>query len=349
MAIKKEFLDYCRINASESTMKKIEAKYNHIENYFEDKINKLTIKDIHNFLRHLNEQGFKIHTQNDIKKILKRFLKWRYKDYRERFNNFDDIKSKKHDNKKQDLLNKDEIEKVLRACNSVKHTALINLLWESGARPSETLGLKWKDFEEDSKTITIYSSKNNTTRKIPLNKSIITLKDWKQKYSVSNPTKEDLIFPSQTDYKKPMSTQAVSQYIRNLLRKTLNKNHSAYSIRHTRCNIWFNSGMNAKDYEYVADHSYVIALEYYQQSDMKRLAKKFDEIYNIKELTPEEKEEIKKLREENKKIKKDFKDFTTKAVPEIIEQEVQKAMDTFKSYQKEYRKLTKEKLNKQTK
>ena len=81
--------------------------------------------------------------------------------------------------------------------------------------------------------------------------------------------------------------------------KVLDRKISPYTIRHTRCNIWFNSGMNAKDYELVADHTYSVAMKYYQQSNKERLQKKFDEIYNIKELTPEEKNKIRELEKRN--------------------------------------------------
>jgi len=310
MKEKEDFIKYCSINAGKSTLLKYERNFKHVEDFFKGKYDNLKMIDVQNFLINLNEKGLKINTQNDIKKVFRRFLRWKYKDWEKRFNSFYDVKLKKTDERKLDLLNPLEVESLLRGCNSIRHIALINLLWESGARPNEILRLKFKDYNENKKILTLYSSKNNTTREIPLNNSIFTLLDWKQKYYTSNPKESDLIFPND-------NVQSICQYIKDLGKRVLKKTISPYSLRHTRCNIWFNSGMNPKDYEYVADHSHQVAMKFYQQSDTKRITDKFNEIYNLKELSPEEKSEIHELKKERGRLKKMVVDYIEGTNPRL--------------------------------
>ena len=66
--------------------------------------------------------------------------------------------------------------------------------------------------------------------------------------------------------------------------------------------------MNPKDYELVADHTHEVAMRYYQQSNKDRLNEKFNEIYDIKELTEEEKGELEKIKKELDELKKSLKE-----------------------------------------
>lgn len=294
----KGFIEYCSMNAKKPTLTKIKRKVEIITEFYKGKINNLDLKELQRFLVFLNASNYAGVTINDTHKVLRRFLKWKYKDYQKRFNNFEDIKPKRVQQTKQDLLSADDIEKLIRGCKTIMHTAIINLLYESGIRPNELLRLKWKNFDKDKRKIKVFSSKNNTTRIIPLNTSALSLNDWRQKYSFKDIRQDDYIFPSPNNREKSLTIQSISQYIHLLGKNILKKDISPYTFRHTRCNIWFNSGMNPKDYELVADHSFEVAMQYYQQSNEERLTKKFEEIYNIKELTPEEKDEIKSLKEQ---------------------------------------------------
>ena len=113
------FLKYCGITACESSLKKIHSKIIQIADVLDKSLLEINLTDIREFLRLLNFSGRATETQNDLKKTLKRFLRWQYKDWSERFDGFKDVKTKNGENHKKinssTLLTDDEIKKLIRA------------------------------------------------------------------------------------------------------------------------------------------------------------------------------------------------------------------------------------------
>ena len=96
-----EFLDYCRITAGESTIRKIENAIIQIADALQKPLDELNLKDVRAFLSLLNRSNKAAETKNDIKKTLRRFLRWLYKDWSDRFDAFKDIKTTNGVNEKR--------------------------------------------------------------------------------------------------------------------------------------------------------------------------------------------------------------------------------------------------------
>ena len=216
------FLKYCGITACESSLKKIHSKIIQIADVLDKSLFEINLTDIREFLRLLNLSGRAIETQNDLKKTLKRFLRWQYKDWSERFDDFKDVKTKNGENHKKinssTLLTDDEIKKLIRAADSLRYKALIVLTAESAGRPEEIRNLTWENvlFKKNSVEVNLFSSKTKRSRVLPLKESLVHLKRWKNEFPYENIKGTDFVFPSPKNRNKPLSGQAFSTFIRQL-------------------------------------------------------------------------------------------------------------------------------------
>ena len=294
------YIQYCRTEAGKTTLQKYLNKIIQIAYVIEKPLDSLTLDDVNNFLVILNLSDRTTDTRNDIKKTLKRFLKWKYENWNKRFKELKDIRQKKKGSNEKlsmkDLLTKEELEALIRSAESLRYKALIMLMFESACRPEECLKLKWKDIDFQNKEVSLNSSKTKEARVIPLNESIIHLKRYNQEYPFPNVKESDLIFSSLNDRSKPISNQAVNDYLKKLSERTIKKPLYPYIFRHTRLQE-IRSKLSVEAYEKIAGHSIETALEHYGHLDIKEAKEEMlNKIYHIEELTPTEKNEIKKLR-----------------------------------------------------
>lgn len=79
----------------------------------------------------------------------------------------------------EDLLTREEIKKLMQACNHTRNQAIVSTLYESGARSQELLGLKVKTvvFDKQGGVITL-KGKGKRQRRIRLVESIPYLQAW---------------------------------------------------------------------------------------------------------------------------------------------------------------------------
>lgn len=147
--------------------------------------------------------------QNDIKKFLtdKKIVKLsnksknlyilvikKYLKYFERENlldNFKKYKEKKNELNKNELINREELDKILDICNT-KKKAMLMVLYEAGLRRKELVNIEYKDvvFEKDFINLYIRESKSKG-RNIPLIESIPYLKEY---FAENKFAPEDKIF-----------------------------------------------------------------------------------------------------------------------------------------------------------
>jgi integrase/recombinase XerD len=296
-----KFLDYCRITAGEGSIKKISSKIIQIADTIEKDLNKITLEDLREFLRLLNQSNLSVDTSNDTKKVLKRFLKWKYEDWNKRFKGFEDIKQKRKPTKdklsKGDLLTPEEIETLIRHSPGLREKALIMVLFETAGRPEEIYKLKWKHINFENKEMKLSSAKTGDTRNVVINQSVNRLKLYKQEYPYENVKAEDYVFPSLKGRDKPIDAYETTYLLRTLGKKYLNKKVFPYLFRHTRLNS-IRKKLSPDVYQKFAGHSIDVALSHYSHIDNDDVREEmFERIYNIEELTKEDKEELKKLKD----------------------------------------------------
>ena len=151
----------------------------------------------------LNKSERSTETKNDIKKAVKRFLKWKYKDWSERFFELRDIKTSDGTNHQKlnssTILTADELQMIVNSIESLKYKALILLMFESAGRPEEILKLRWSDINLGRGDVTLYSSKTKKTRVNPISESLNHLRRYREECFCPPAKANDLVFPNPKD------------------------------------------------------------------------------------------------------------------------------------------------------
>ncbi|MEN7982366.1 MAG: tyrosine-type recombinase/integrase [Nanoarchaeota archaeon] len=319
----RKFKDYVLISACEQRSEEAIREVLRFKRITDKPFNKVKLEDLRYFLKELKQSNFADHTKNKIKDFVNRFLKWNFKDWSERFNEFDDIKINSDAQRKKEitdkqLLSEKDIKKLLDAEPSLYWKTFLMTQAEGFLRTKECRELKWSqiDFEDDGFTTLNIPSKKNQTGTTKINPVVIKiagrflkeLKEQQRKYEI----KTEWVFPSPKNANKPIS-KSVNLWFNNLCKNTLGRSANNYLLRHsggTRLQEKVRKGELSKDNavqfmrhsEKMFDKSY----SHMSRDDIKQLIKK--QIYNTKELTKEDIDEIKKLKEiqeeQNKKIEK---------------------------------------------
>ena len=287
----KDFLEYCGISATKSTLMKISNKIVYIDNYYKGKINNLQLKDVHKFLSDLNKKGYAPSTKNDFIKVFKRFLKWKYKDWNLRFDELKDLKANSKDQRnlsKEDLLTQDEMQLIINSTDSIKYKTIFLLFQETAGRPEELLKLKWKDINMDKGEVKLHSSKTGNIRTIPIHNTLAHLQRYKMECFYTTPRADDKVFG--------ITSQAVNNHLA-MIEKELNFS------KHLYCYLWRHSiltrmikELSPKVYEMYSGHNLETGMKIYAHLDNDDLRQELnDKIYHIEAITKEDNEKIKKL------------------------------------------------------
>jgi len=336
------FIEECSINAGVDKLKKIERCIIQFYDIIEKDLDKINKKDVDSFLILLNHSDRSFWYKNEIKIYLKRFLLWKYKD-------LDMIKNIKLDSKRlneekvneNNLLTKEDIDKLLRVAERLREKVMIIMLFETGCRPQELLNLKWKNikFEDGYADVSLFSTKTEKSRTIPVKKSVVHLKRWNQEYCYPNVKPDDLLFPSPFNRKKPISTTALNGILKRLGKKAkLNKDIWTYLFRHTRCTELYEE-LPQQICEKLFGHKNMAQI-YAHISNKKAGKKMLDKIYNVEEITPEQKNkydiEIEELKKITSKLNGDFLSLLKNPnVTKMISEEESKKMNVNKISKKE--------------
>ena len=135
-------------------------------------------------------QALEANTQHDYIRILKMFLTWlhenevvvlpmdKIKKIKAPTQNFETTSP-------DEILTKEEIEKLLLGCMTSRDRAVIGLLYESGCRVAEIARLRWKDIQFDEYGIRLYIDDQKTDKKRYSRITMMTqyLSQWRNDYN----------------------------------------------------------------------------------------------------------------------------------------------------------------------
>lgn len=198
-----------------------------------------------------NQRGrpFKQNTIHDHIILLKRFLLWMiengYPDLPEQ--KIRKIKPPAVDTKTKStdkLLSPDEVEALLRACQTSRDRALIAVLYESGCRIGELARLTWSQvrFDAYGAVVTVDDTKCHTQRYVRLVMARSYLATWRNDYPF-DPEGDALVFV--THQRNPLNHGMVSSQLNRLARRAgIAKKVHAHIFRHSRITHLINQGMN---------------------------------------------------------------------------------------------------------
>jgi len=307
-----DFLDYCKITACASSLIKIKAKITIVAKTIKKDLRSLDLETTREFLGALNHSDLAISTKNDIKKTLKRFIRWKFKNWNRDFEELKDLRltNTKFESRKltkKDLLTSEEMNFLVKSIDSLKYKTLLILLGETACRPEEVLKLKWKDIDFNTRELKLSSSKTGMDRTIPLNEGIEHLKRYETEGFTELPLQDSYIFPNIKSKSGHLSVVGLNEFLDRLQRTThFKKNLYPYLWRHSVLSQRIKK-LSGKTYEMFAGHSLEMGMRTYAHLDTEDLRQELNErVYDIVELKPNERAELSKLKEDVEKQNKKF-------------------------------------------
>lgn len=118
-------------------------------------------------------------TKSHYKRALKRFYKWKNGgEYPKKVGWITTTLKRRNSKLPEKLLTEDDVRKLTEAAQNARDRALVALLWETGARISEVLGLQVDSFEERENGKKIVINGKTGPRRLPLIESIPHVNRW---------------------------------------------------------------------------------------------------------------------------------------------------------------------------
>ena len=287
----------------------------------EKELDKITLKDLRDYLGLLNSSNKTQSTRNEFKHTIKRFLRNHFKDWSKRFNNLEDIKLRMGMNEEKinsdTILNKEDVDKIMKAEKKLFWKAFFISLYESGLRPIELRTLTWNrikfDVEDDLSEINIYATKTSKARSVYVKEATFFLKRLKEE------SDSDLVFPSTRDKTKPMGKEYPAMWLKRISLRVLGRQVYPYILRHSRATeLYTNADIPDKTAQKFLGHSKSMGDVYTHLSnkDVKEAMSKT--IYKQREIiTPQENNKIKKLEKEMANMKKTLNDFISGKISHV--------------------------------
>ena len=144
------------------------------------------------------------------------------------------IKRKRSERLSEQMLTEDDIKKLIDVCNTSRDRALIAVLYESGCRAGELLGMKLKDVSKDQYGFKIVVDGKTGMRKVRLLSSAPYLIEWLNEH----PKKETLdshLWVSQRGRGNYLEYVGFLQFCRRIrLRAGITKACNPHAFRHSR-------------------------------------------------------------------------------------------------------------------
>lgn len=311
--ILEDFLKICSTNASEQRVNtKIKTYILQMYDIIEKPFSEWDFKGIREVTILLNASEKAEWTKNDIKKILRRFLRHLFKRKPELDDMLELIKCKSDSEafnhsriNENTLIDEHELEKILKRCSTYKQKAILALLFEGALRPQELRFLRWSDVKIDFEvgSVTVFSNKTRKSRTIPIKDSVYHLRQWKQNFEFTDVKGEDYIFPNPRDRTKPLSNNALPVMFKRLSQKAgIDKNIFPYLLRHSRLTK-VSQELPAHLESKFAGHSIKQSQMYVHLSsdDVRRAM--VEKVFKVKDISPENKhkleQDIEEIRRQN--------------------------------------------------
>lgn len=256
MDLTRKFLDHLGVvkNASEHTIRAYSIDLADFKK-FECTWDK---KGIRQFLAHLYEN--KASHKTIMRKIstLRSFFKYLFKEGIIQENPMNEIDSPKKIKKLPVAITYEQIEILFQKPDlttylGLRDRCMMELLYSSGIRLSELVGLNHRDFNAKGLVLNIFG-KGKKQRIVPITKSAA---GWLKKY-LEDPEREevdlDAIFLNR--WGKRLSARSVDRHFQSYLKASgLSQKITPHTIRHTIATHWLEKGMDLKTIQTILGHS----------------------------------------------------------------------------------------------
>ena len=203
-----------------------------------------------------------------VRECLSTFFRWLYaEEYIERDPTLP-IKRIKYEKKPVQALTEEELETVRRACKTLKEKAIVEVLYSTGCRVSELVGIKRSDIDWHEKTILLFG-KGKKYRTGFLNiRAEFALKD----YLNSRDDDNEYVFVSDRKPHNQIHKCGVEKIIRNIAARTnIEKKITCHVFRHSTATLMLQRGAAIEDVKEILGHEQINTTLIYAQHTMEHI------------------------------------------------------------------------------
>ncbi|MEM1532111.1 MAG: tyrosine-type recombinase/integrase [Nitrososphaerota archaeon] len=214
-----------------------------------DKVNE---SDVRAALSSLEEKGYSDWTKHDYKVAVRRFYKWLRDNDNPPEVSWIKIKSYGKCKLPEELLTEEEVKLMASKATNLRDKAFVLVLYESGARIGEMLGLKIKNVTFDEYGAAIIVSGKTGMRRIRIVASAPMLAEWLDNHPLRNDPDAPLWIGLWTkNYLKPLDYPAVAKMLKTLAKRAgIKKRIYPHLFRHSRASHLANILTEAQMKEY---------------------------------------------------------------------------------------------------
>ena len=216
------FVKYVSISSSNRTrLENNRRSLTHLRVIVNKDFTHIELEDLRSYLTLLNYSHLTNASRNEIKATIKRFLRWKFKDWSSRFDELRDLKLVTGRNESKinasTILKEEEVERIVRTETRLHWKAFFLALYETGFRPKEIRTLRWSNItfnvRRNVSRIHILATKTSRARSAFVNGATHFLQEHR-KMQVDSPN--DYVFPAPRDPSKPVGKDIVSKWLRGL-------------------------------------------------------------------------------------------------------------------------------------
>ena len=235
-----DFCSHCRLQGlSNLRILFYLNRFWNIARYAQKNFDKMDKRNIEELVTRIQNNDYSPRTVADYLTAIKTFWKWlegKDETYPEKVTWI----KPKHNNRKaklpEELLTKDDIDKLVNAATNVRDKALISMLYDSGCRIGELLTLKIKHVEFDSNGAVMIVDGKTGQRRVRIIHSTPRLMNWLEHHPArSNP--ETFLFVSigSKNHCKQICYESISNMLKETAQKAgVRKRVNPHLFRHSR-------------------------------------------------------------------------------------------------------------------
>lgn len=226
----------------------------------------ITANDIRIFLYKYQEcHKITNRSLDKIRQVINGFFQWTQDEEYILKNPAKNINQIKYESKPRQALSQIELEYIRRSCNTLRESAMIEVLYSTGCRVSELSNLKISDVDFAEKKVHLFG-KGSKHRFSYLNaKAEVALKE----YLKSRNDNCEYLFITERKPIKNLNKEAIEKIIRNISKRTFGdqKKVTPHIFRHTTATTAMKNGMPIQSIQIMLGHNKIDTTMIYAHAD----------------------------------------------------------------------------------
>ena len=191
---------------------------------------------------------------------------------------FSGVPLPKKDKKLPEVLNKEEVRKLIDSTDTVKSRLIVSMLYSTGLRVSELVNLKVGDLNLSDKTGWVRKGKGSKDRLFILGEQMIEeLRDYLETRGKEN----EYVFSKQ----KPLTTRNIQKIIKGArLRAEIGKKTTPHTLRHSFATHLLEAGTDIRIIQAMLGHSSLSTTQVYthiSSDQLRKVKNPFDDLYDL--------------------------------------------------------------------